>query len=366
MGGLERSGPDCRPFVGGLPFVGNVRPAGATPCTVGSTPPPDVFNETVASNVESLRTYLETSAPQFTAQVAPDRLRLTIRPNSMSTLRVETLAIGGDPGRRPVHVDVTEVQVARETRVVESHPAAVRADGMLDFGSALADARFFTGLDLTRSAPPTPRVNVRWIAGLEEAQRQRLERYLGLQNGGYRATRTWNYDLADASRARIGEIVANDAVEDTHGINRVDLTLSNPDPYRPYRLVRAPRLYELVFSFSRPLPGLQSETIVLSFVNTVTGEEVEGLRVPAVEAPARGSPFLGERLCRRDRRFRGLGGVACGAVPPPYRSSRDHAWRGAPTTSRRISSFHPVTTWLSRVARTFDSVPASSCWCAAD
>ena len=286
VGGLERSGPDCRPFVGGLPFVGKVRPAGATPCTVGSTPPPDVFNETVASNVESLTTYLETSAPEFTAQVAPDRLRLTMRPNSMSALRVETLEIGGDPGQRPVHVDVTEVQGARETRVVESHAAAVRADGMLDLGSALADARFFTGLDLTRSGPPTPRVNVRWIAGLEEAQRQRLERRLGLQDGEPGGSRTFRYMLADASRARIGEIVANDAVEDTHGINRTDLTLPNPDQYRAYRLVRAPRLYELVFSFSRPLPGLQSETIALSFVNTVTGQAVEGLRVPAVEAPA--------------------------------------------------------------------------------
>ena len=286
VGGLERSGPDCRPFVGGLPFVGNVRPAGATPCTVGSTPPPDVFNETVASNVESLRTYLETSAPQFTAQVAPDRLRLTIRPNSMSTLRVETLTIGTNYAQGYVRVDVSEVQGARETQVVESHAAAVRADGTVDLGGALVDARFFTGLDLTRSAPPTPRVNVRWIAGLEEAQRQRLERRLGLQNGGYRATRTWNYDLADASRARIGEIVANDAVEDTHGINRVDLTLSNPDPYRPYRLVRAPRLYELVFSFSRPLPGLRDDTIALSFVNTVTGQEVEARRVPNLDAPA--------------------------------------------------------------------------------
>ena len=111
-----------------------------------------------------------------------------------------------------------------------------------------------------------------------------LERRFGLRDGKQQhSPRTWRYELVDASPARIAEIVGHDAVEDTHGIIRAEATIASP--YRPRRLTRAPRLYELVFSFSRPLPGLQSETIALSFVNTVTGQEVEARRVPSVKAP---------------------------------------------------------------------------------
>ena len=165
----------------------------------GSTPPTDIFDDAVALNVESLRAYLEASDPEFSAQVAPEQLRLTIRPSSMSALRVETLEIGGDPGQRPVRVGVTEVRGAREHPIVGSYPAAVRADGTVDLGGALAEARFFTGLDLTQSAPSLPRVNIRWVAGLEEAQRRRLEQRLGLQNGTQQEGRTWRYDLVDSS-----------------------------------------------------------------------------------------------------------------------------------------------------------------------
>ena len=282
-------GPDCRdrPFVGGLPFVGEV-PPDVTPCGAGRAPPPDILDDaTIAANIESLRTYLEASAPEFTAQIAPERLRLTMRPNSMSALRVETLTIGSNYAQGYVRVDVSEMQGARETRVVESHPVAVRADGTVDLGGALVDARFSTGLDLAFAPLPLPDVHVRWITRLEEVHRRGLERRFGLQDGKQHSSRTWRYELADASPARIAEIVGHDAVEDTHGIIRAEATIASP--YRPRRLTRAPRLYELVFSFSRPLPGLQSESIALSFVNTVTGQEVEARRVPNLDAPAEGA-----------------------------------------------------------------------------
>ena len=127
-------------------------------------------------------------------------------------------------------------------------------------------------------------MNIRWVAGLEEAQRRRLEQRLGLQNGTQQEDRTWRYDLVDSSPARLADIIGNDAVEDTHEINRGDLTVPDQERFRPPRFASAPRLYELVFSFSRPLPGLRDETIALSFVNTVTGQEVEARRVPALEA----------------------------------------------------------------------------------
>ena len=287
--GGGRGGPDCndRPFfVGGLPFVGEARPPGGTLCGASTTLPPTIVDDIVASNIESLRTWLETSAPEFSARVTPQRLHLTIRPNSMSALRVDTLTIGAEHGHAPVRVNVTDVHGPRERRVVESYPVAVRADGTVDLSSALVDARLFTGLDLTQSAPPLPKADIRWIDGLEEAHRLRLERRLGLQNGTPRSTREWRYELADSSSERIADIVGNDAVEDTNGIDRENRTLPDQDQYRPRRLTRAPRRYELVFSFSRPLPDLQVESVALSFVNTVTGQTVAARRVPAVEAPA--------------------------------------------------------------------------------
>ena len=288
--GVGRVGPDCTdpPFVGGLPFVREARPPEATLCGAANNSPPDIVDDTVASNIESLRIWLETSAPEFSARVTPQRLRLTIRPNSMSALRVDTLTIGVEHGHGPVRVDVTEVHGPRERPVVESYPVAVRADGTMDLGGTLVDARFFTGLDLMQSAPPLPNVNIRWIDGLEETDRLRLERRLGLQNGTLQPPRTWRYVLADSSPERVADIVGDDAVEDTNGINREDYTLPGQDRYRPRRLTRAPRLYELVFSFSRPLPDLQVESVALSFVNTVTGQTVAARRVPAVEAPAAG------------------------------------------------------------------------------
>ena len=89
-------------------------------------------------------------------------------------------------------MDVTERQGARERLVIEAQPVAVRADGTLDLGGALGDARFFTGLDAVEEASPLE-VNIRWIAGLEDAQRQRLERRFGLFNGTRRSAQTWQY-----------------------------------------------------------------------------------------------------------------------------------------------------------------------------
>ena len=288
LAGGARGGPDCNdlPFVGGLPFVGEARQPGGALCDGAYTRPPDIVHETVASNIESLRTWLETSAPEFSARVTPQRLHLTIRPNSMSALRVDMLTIGAEHGHGPVRVDVTDVHGPRERPVVESYPVALRADGTVELSSALVDARLFTGMDLTQSAPPLPKAEIRWIDGLEEAHRLRLERRLGLQNGTPRSTRGWRYELADTSPERLADIVGNDAVEDTQGINREDYTLPDQDQYRPRRLTRAPRRYELVLSFSRPLPGLDVESVAVSFVNTVTGQTVAARRFPAVEAPA--------------------------------------------------------------------------------
>ena len=76
-GSAGRGGSDCRnwPFAAGLPFVGDVRPVGGAPCGAANPQSTELVAGTVASsNVESLRTWLEASAPEFSAEVAPDRL----------------------------------------------------------------------------------------------------------------------------------------------------------------------------------------------------------------------------------------------------------------------------------------------------
>ena len=236
-GGPGRSGLNCRrPFVGGLPVVGEVRTPDATPCGTWSTPTSEIFDEPGASNIESLKTWLEASAPEFSVWATPVRLHLTVRPNSMSALRVNTLTIGGVHGKRPVRVNVTDLHEAGQRPVVESHRVAVRADGTVDLASALVDARFFTGLDFTQRGP---KVNVRWIAGIEEAHRLRLERSFGLQYGTLQSPRTWQCELANTSPERIADIVGNDAVEDTHGINRAVIEQLRPSETPPAGVVPA-------------------------------------------------------------------------------------------------------------------------------
>ena len=284
-GGAGRPEASCRrPFVGGSPFVGEARAPGAAPCGAASPPSPDLVAGTVASsNIESLRTYLEASAPEFSARVTPERLTVTIRPNSMSALRVQRLTVGGDHGQDPVRVDVTEGHGPQDSLVVEAHPAAVREDGTVDVGGALVDARFFTGVARREAAVPL-RVNIRWIAGLEDTHRQRLEQRFGLSSGTRESEQTWEYRLADTSPERVADIVGNDAVEDTHGLNRGDSSLAEQERDLRRRLTRAPHLYELVFTFSRPLPRLEVEPIALTFVNTVTGQEVVARRAATIEA----------------------------------------------------------------------------------
>ena len=72
-GSAGRGGSDCRdwPFAAGLPFVGDVRPVVGAPCGLAGPPSTELVSGTVASsNIESLRTWLEASAPEFSADVA--------------------------------------------------------------------------------------------------------------------------------------------------------------------------------------------------------------------------------------------------------------------------------------------------------
>ena len=250
----------------------------------------------LTSNMQSLRRYLERSAPAYSAQFSRGRIVLEIRPDSMSELGVERLTIGVRDGARrmdtPVSVQVTEGPGAVGDPRSASAAVDWLADGRLDVSRALAQARFATGLDTSippaPPAPPAPppKINIRWADGLEAERRRGLEDRFGLDAGNEGESSTWSYALADASRENITALVRHPDVVDTHNIDRTKMTLvtgafrAEGPRYRPPSLERIPRLYVLDLTVTGvPADDLRPEDIDLVFVNTVTGQEVEAQRV---------------------------------------------------------------------------------------
>ena len=249
----------------------------------------------LTSNMQSLRQYLERSAPEYSAQLSRGRIVLEIRPDSMAELRVKRLTIGLRDGAQtvgtPVSVHITEGPDAQGDPQTESVAVDWLADGRLDVSRALADARFATGLD--RSIPPVPpsppRINVRWVVGLDADRRRALEERFGLDAENEVELSTWSYALADESRANITALVQHPDVEDTNYIDRAEMTLEagafrwflpEQQRYRAPSLERVPRLYTLLLTVSGvPADDLRPEQIDLVFTNTVTGQEVEARRV---------------------------------------------------------------------------------------
>ena len=249
----------------------------------------------LTSNIQSLRQYLERSAPAYSAQLSRGRIVLEIRPDSMSGLSVKTLTVGVRAGTQtvdtPVRVHVTEDPGAPGDATSESVAVDWLADGRLDVSRALADARFATGLD--RSIPQrVPEINVRWVPGLDKDRRRVLEERFGLEPRNEVASTTWSYALTDVSRENIATLVQHPDVDDTHGIDRAEALLV--ERYKAPSLERVPRLYTLALTVTGVAAGdLHLEDIDLVFVNTVTGQEVEAQRVASHDVgdvPSRDGP----------------------------------------------------------------------------
>ena len=248
----------------------------------------------LTSNIQSLRRYLERSAPEYSVQPSCGRIVLEIRPDSMSELGVKSLTVGVRAGARRVDMPV-RVQVTEDTGVAgaaRSESVAVDwlADGRLDVSRALTQARFATGLDWSNRQPV---INIRWVLGLDADRRRWLEERFGLETRNELAPTTWSYALTNVSRENITAIVRHPDVEDTHGIDRTETLLA--ERYQAPILERAPRLYTLALMFTGVAAGdLRLEDIDLLFVNTVTDQEVEARRVashdvgdaPSLERPS--------------------------------------------------------------------------------
>ena len=84
------------------------------------------------------------------------------------------------------------------------------------------------GLAYYFTVEPAPTINIRWRAGIDDAQRGRLERsFLLVQTG--RDGRTYVYDLLDTSPENLRAVLTEPAVEDTYRIDRD--TLRFPPDY---------------------------------------------------------------------------------------------------------------------------------------
>jgi hypothetical protein len=78
--------------------------------------------------------------------------------------------------------------------------------------------------------PANPVVNVRWVAGLDEAVRVQAETDLQMRPRRAVEDRTGQYDLLDASRTSLAAIVRHPLVEDTAGFDRGSLELPPAPP----------------------------------------------------------------------------------------------------------------------------------------
>jgi hypothetical protein len=78
-------------------------------------------------------------------------------------------------------------------------------------------------------------VNVRWAAGVDDQERQRLEQRFALVDGERREGTTWGYALVDRSRANIRALVEEPAVADTHQIHRTAFRVGYTAQRLPYR-----------------------------------------------------------------------------------------------------------------------------------
>jgi hypothetical protein len=134
--------------------------------------------------------------------------------------------------------------------------------------------------------------NVRWPAGITDADRARTESALRLAPHRDIADRTWEYDLLDRSPENVAAIVGHPLVEDTQGIDRVRmLLLHSPAAVPTFDEPKSERLMG-VDSCGAPVPVTVREQ-----------DRFDGLMTVEVNAPQDGIVFFSETYYR-DRRAR--------------------------------------------------------------
>lgn len=100
-----------------------------------------------------------------------------------------------------------------------------------------------------------PTVNVRWKAGISDAERAKAETYLTLVLHEPKEPGTNNYFILDTSAHNVGALVQHPLIEDTAFIDRGSFTLDNPPAGRMWLGTRFSKtlllgsLYLSIFGF---------------------------------------------------------------------------------------------------------------------
>jgi hypothetical protein len=85
-----------------------------------------------------------------------------------------------------------------------------------------------------------PRINVRWVDGINDAARQDAEARLHLAEGERREGTTWAYDVADPTEEGVRALLSDPSVADTHSIDRARATIARDAPRGTTLIMRGP------------------------------------------------------------------------------------------------------------------------------
>ena len=118
-----------------------------------------------------------------------------------------------------------------------SGPAAADRKWIVAFAAISAVA--FVGSTMLRAytiSPLAPRVHVRWVNDISDADRTTLERRFALVDGLRRDGATWEYDLTEPSPTAVRTLIVEPAIVDTHYIDRESGVVAADAPLGTTRL----------------------------------------------------------------------------------------------------------------------------------
>jgi hypothetical protein len=140
--------------------------------------------------------------------------------------------------------------------------------------------------------------NIRWPAGMSDADRTRTEAELKLAPYADISDRTWEYNLLDRSPQNVQAIVRHPLVEDTQGIDRVKMVMTHTA--EPVRTFDEPKTESIIGieECRAPVPAIVR-----------TQDRFDGSMIVDVDAPHDGIVFFSETYYR-DRRVWVDGGRA--------------------------------------------------------
>ena len=151
---------------------------------------------------------------------APQRRR---RPDSAKTGR-GAQARCWSRGWRACHTSAGAATLHRLNGNTMRHHRWYRATVVSFVLSGIACAVWFGVRAATLSIAPS--IHVRWISGLPDEERHRLEDRFQLVNPEHRSDDVWAYDLLDSRTEAIRALVQHPAVRDTHELDRERFTVS--------------------------------------------------------------------------------------------------------------------------------------------